>query len=359
MKGLLFSREINKHRLLVRQAKPKFSVARDVSLKSLPEDRITLYIPNFLRYHTYKPTIIFITGTGFVARETSVTDVICSNISKSSRSQVICLHHALAPEVHFPELQNDAFNILRNVIENNDKYKIDFNRISIMGYSSGGNLAVLLSGRASELGIEFLQQVLISPCLDLSRGIKKFRDLENKDTAINEGFVTWFLNHYLPDEVNRANPMASPVWASNDFLRKQPPTDIVVSTRDRFLGDSREYADRLYSAGVGCSKYEIDGNHGLIWENVIISKFIGRRCREVFLLSEPAKELPNMDQLFVLELIKSYTNSKGIILKDQRFKLDKKEFRDFMSWFYSLISKDVDTNGSRITYGQGQRAICY
>lgn len=312
MREMLFSRTMEEHRRSVAKVSSPYLRADNVQI--IRGKNLTIYRPktenNATSVTDLYPTIFFLPGTAFVARETSFTDVICSYISSYSKSQVICIQHGLAPEFKFPRAHTDAYRIFKETMMLWAQHNIDKSRIAIMGYSSGGNFAALLAMAASKEGIKFTRQILISPCLDLSRSIPDFKDSEKQDSAITEGFVTWFLNHYISPDVNRRNPEVSPLWASTEDLQALPATDIIVADHDRFRGDSEVFATKLSSTGVTTGKYQMPGDHSFLWFNMEISKFIGLRMKYVFNNQEPEYPLPLSNNIIVILKHKSKTTEK-------------------------------------------------
>lgn len=281
MKEMLFLRSIEEHRRVMARVSSSCPCAKNVEI--IKERSLVIYRPKVESSVTQLyPTIFFLPGTAFVARETAFTDVICSYISSYSNSQVICINHGLAPEFKFPKAHTDAYKIFKEVFKAEEKYKVDKSKIAIMGYSSGGNFATLLALAASQDGIKLARQVLISPCLDLSRSILDFKNDEMQDTTISEGFVTWFLNHYIPANVAPRDPAISPFWLSKEMLQILPATDIIVANHDRFRGDSEAFSSRLTSAGINVEKYQMLGDHSFLWINMEISKFIGLKMKAIF-----------------------------------------------------------------------------
>src|SRR6185369_16293079 len=79
-------------------------------------------------------------GGGFFAGGIDETDELARTIAKRTDSVVVNVDYRLAPEATFPVAVNDAFAALCWVASQPD---IDPNRISLVGESAGGNLAIV------------------------------------------------------------------------------------------------------------------------------------------------------------------------------------------------------------------------
>ena len=269
-------RDISEHRKLMFFASPKISYTsaqyeesklseqfKDITIyKNLPNDPDKLY-----------PTLIYIPGTAFVALEKNYTNFICSCIAQLTNCQVISIKHKLAPENKPISILNGLYRVIKKILnnENSTLLQIDRNRISIGGYSSGGNLAILIAIKALRDGLVFNNQILISPITDLSRTISKnnkYLEFEDKDYIISKQFVEWFLELYLQKSIDRINPNLSPYWCNTQILKQLSATYLTFGEFDRFRGDAELYAQKLRSINVPV--YEImfpKETHGLLWKN--------------------------------------------------------------------------------------------
>lgn len=282
-----FERSIIDHRERVTAAKPMAKPAEVphedilVPLSANTRSPIRIYRPE--NSSAPYPTIIYVPGTAFVAREIAFTEVICTYIAKYSNCQVIVINHRLAPEDQFPKGLEDAYSVMRYIVNSPAFFKIDKTRIAIVGYSSGGNFIANMAILAKRENLPIALQILISPMVDLSRSLQKFRDFENKDTAITDAFVEWFLDLYLPNDVDKTNPWLSPFWQKPKRLQQLPPTDIIFAEYDRFRSDAEGYFQKLQGAGVDVRRLMVKGeDHSFLWYKLEIIETIGARLKMAF-----------------------------------------------------------------------------
>lgn len=293
-----FSRTIPEHRARLRMARPLLKSApvfqRDIVVRTYPHRYmpVRLYRPRDIR--PPYPTLFYVPGTAFVAAETAFTDVICSHIAEMSGFQVILVSHHLAPEHRFPAGLEDVLAIFRVAMRSADFFlQIDRARVAVAGYSSGGNFAASLAFYARREGLPLARQVLISPALDLSRSLTRYRAFESRDATVTESFVQWFLGHYLPLSVDPQNPELSPIWRSPEEYRTLPPADIFFAEYDRFRSDAEAYHERLTSAGVASNPYMVmGGDHSFLWHTPEVFRVIGARLKAAFNLYSVPRPFP-------------------------------------------------------------------
>jgi acetyl esterase/lipase len=290
---------IDQHRTKLSHSKTKFGTL-DVPFWDF--ELFSIFNP-YKERGTY-PTLFYFPGTAFIASETSHTHFVCSHLAKLSNCQVIVIKHQLAPEWKPYEIIASTLNILKMITNPYyaKKFDIDFNKIAVAGYSSGGTLAAQLCLRAKNFKFKITRQILISPVLDLARISKGFEDFERQDNIISETFVEWFLHLYAPAAKQKKDPNLSPYWASKQQLAALPPTDIIVGEFDRFRGDAEGFGKKLSAEmNNSCLFMFKDEKHGLMWQNLQVTQAVAARVRIAF-HAEPVRSFadPNEQKATIL-----------------------------------------------------------
>lgn len=318
-----FNRSIEEHRVRLSAARPLKEAAavscKDVLIPLRRDVRIPIRIYRPKNITPPYPTLFYVPGTAFVAKELAFTEVVCTHIAEKSSCQVIVINHRLAPENQFPKGLDDAYNLLRFIVKAPvSLFNIEKNKIAIVGYSSGGTFAASMAICGKDEGLPIARQILISPMVDLSRSLKDFKnDFENKDTAISDAFVEWFLGLYLPEGVDLKNPWLSPFWHKPKRFQGLPPTDIFFAEYDRFRSDAQAYYDKLTRAGVDINGFMVKGeDHSFLWYKLEIVEAIGLRIKTAFGLQPIPEYIPSSNE-HQLYFIKPRIKPTDCILDDE------------------------------------------
>ncbi|KAJ0014663.1 hypothetical protein Pint_19671 [Pistacia integerrima] len=257
-KDFLFSEQHNLH---LRLYKPKSNPS---STKKLP-----------ILYHLH--------GGGFCFGSLTYPhhQNICVRLANELQALVIEPDHRLAPEDRLPAALDDATSALKwlqdKAMHGGDDGNmgtwldgVDFDRVFVLGYSSGGNLAHHLAvrfggGGATELApVRVRGYVLLSPFFG---GLKRTRCEEERPF---EGF--WNLEMYdrfwrlsVPIGATQDHPMVNPFGPSSPSLAEVALDPILVIVgADEILRDRvKDYSTKLEELGKNIQYLELEGEqHG-------------------------------------------------------------------------------------------------
>lgn len=91
------------------------------------------------------PLLIYLHGGGWTFGSSNSCARYCNAMVERGGMKVLAVDYRLAPEHPFPAGLDDCVNAVKYALDHADELRIDFQRISIGGDSSGGNLALATS----------------------------------------------------------------------------------------------------------------------------------------------------------------------------------------------------------------------
>lgn len=194
------------------------------------------------------PVVIYFHGGWFNAGSLESHDRPLRKLANLSEAIIIAVDYRLAPEYPFPTGLNDSYNALLWVLDNAKKLGVDMNRFSIAGDSAGAALATVVTRRAIQDNLPKISaQVLVYPVTDASLNTQSWKEFKDGPVLNYDGAVeAW--NAYLPSDVDRNNPDASPLYANN--ISDMPSTLLIAAEYDPLRDEAIQYADKLRKAGV-------------------------------------------------------------------------------------------------------------
>jgi acetyl esterase/lipase len=256
------------------------------------------------------PTIIFFHGGGFFLGSADTLEPVTYLLANQTNCLVVYIEYRLIPEYKYPAQLTDSWLATLYLIKHSLDYKIDLDRLILMGDSAGGNLATVIGNRLIEEEIARPKmQVLIYPILQFfdftlpsyrinlpkrvlgNIGYENFKNFihyyteievddsifQNGHTSrehkegflaqhVNPGFLPYHfrdgLNHLpvLNDTNNKyaklneilLSPRVSPLLVTDEFLISYTPeyTYLLTTELDILRDDGFIYAERLRKLGI-------------------------------------------------------------------------------------------------------------
>lgn len=193
-----------------------------------------------------QPALVFYHGGGYVGGSLESHDLLCQHLAADGHCTVIAVDYRRAPEYPFPTPVNDGLAAFRYIVSNADKFGVDAARLAVGGDSAGGNLAAVIAQQTKDDTHSPKLQLLWVPWVDMSRERESY-ELFATGFFLERPKMRWFTDHYLDNEADKTNPMASPIFGDvNDVA----PAVILVAGFDPLRDEGIAYADKLKEAGV-------------------------------------------------------------------------------------------------------------
>ena len=246
--------------------------------------RLRLYYPTEVRP---LPVVVYFHGGGWVRGSLETHDNVCRGLANAAECLIASVDYRLAPEAKFPAPVEDAYAGTEWVARNAAELGADPTRLAVGGDSAGGNLAAAVCLMARERGgppIGF--QLLVYPVLDYNFDTPSYRE-NAEGYVLYKADMEYYWRHYLADERDGSNPLASPLRAES--LSGLPPALVITAELDPLRDEGEAYAARLEQAGVPVTCTRYDGMiHGFFGMGAVVDKGrqaigqAGRALREAF-----------------------------------------------------------------------------
>jgi acetyl esterase len=202
------------------------------------------------------PTLVYFFGGGWTLGSIETADGVCRRLANLVPCQVITVGYRLAPENPFPAAVHDCHQATQWIAAHAVELGVDVARLAVGGDSAGGNLAAATTLLARDSGPSLAGQLLVYP-----------NTLYGSDTAsmragddpflFNRTSVNWYWKHYLRDESDGTNPLASPLLAPSHA--GLPPALVITAEFDPLRDEGEYYAEKLFAAGVPTELTRYDG----------------------------------------------------------------------------------------------------
>lgn len=209
------------------------------------------------------PLVVFYHGGGWVIGTIESHDAVCRALANASGCAVASVEYRLAPESAFPAAPEDCYAATKWLSENGSGLGFDGGRLAVAGDSAGGNLSAVVSMMARDRGgPEISHQVLIYPAVDFA-GDYPSKTENGEGYFLTTAAMEWFGNHYLSDESEAKDILASPLLAEDHS--GLPPAIVITAGFDPLRDEGEAYAEKLKAAGVEVKAIRYDGMiHGFL-----------------------------------------------------------------------------------------------
>lgn len=208
-------------------------------------------------------TYLFLHGGGWTVGDLSTYEPLCRRLARVLCANIVWVDYRLAPEHPYPAPLDDTLAACRWLFANGARRGLDPRHVGVIGDSAGANLAAVAAtlNANGELGGKFAVQVLIYPCLDLTRRHRSHADLA-EGFLLTKAVYDWYVGNYLAGH-DAQDPRVSPLLASD--LSGIAPAVVLHAGFDPLRDEAIAYVAKLRRAGVPVKEIAFaDMMHGFV-----------------------------------------------------------------------------------------------
>lgn len=228
--------------------------------------------------------IVFHDG-GWVLGNMTKCSAVCSNICNTTGASVLAIDYRLAPKFRFPTPVEDCYSAFLWAAQGARYWKVDPDKIYLLGNCAGGNLAANVSRLARDRkGPKIAGQILLSPVVDCRMRTDSWNRFNDCPT-ISDKTMNFYIQSYSREPKDILDPMFSPLLAKDHS--RLPETLVLAGEFDPLHDDALLYSEALAEADTPSKFLEVKGAlHSFIdfpdleeWKDTMaaISSFVGGR----------------------------------------------------------------------------------
>lgn len=197
--------------------------------------------------------VVYFHGGGFQVGSLHSHRELMGRLSAAADARVLGVDYRLAPEHRHPAALQDALAALQWLHEQG----FAAHQVALAGDSAGAGLALstllVLQARARPLPVAAF---LMSAWTDLAATGASYETRSSADPIHQRPMILAMARNYLGADGDPRDPLASPLYASNEQLARLPPLLLQVGDRETVLSDSEVFAQKVSAAG-GDARCEI------------------------------------------------------------------------------------------------------
>jgi acetyl esterase len=203
------------------------------------------------------PLIIFFHGGGWIWGNIEFYSYYCSRLSAETGARILFVDYRLSPRYKFPTAIEDCYSTLEWACAGSRYWRVDPDRIFLMGDGAGGNLSIVVSRLARDRkGPNIAGQILFYPLTDARMRTNSYEKYSTTP-AIDKAEIAYYVNQYMNEPKDILDPMFSPLLGKDHS--RLPSTLIICAEKDPLRDDGLLYADALASADSPTKYLEVEG----------------------------------------------------------------------------------------------------
>merc|ERR1712198_8016 len=234
---------------------------------TLPENDIKVYvhIPQCLKNSASRAAIIYAHGGGAISGTAEKYQPVTATLAVETQCVVFCVEYRLAPETKCPDNIKDFYNALKFVRKNHQRWNVNPEKIIISGESGGGYITfgtMVMLAQNDESHLVSAAFPIIPMISDYGWSDTDAMTVEER-ACVKLGIKLMWKYIAKDLDVQWSDPLLFPSKASDELIKKMPPTVIISAEFDIFLTETERMARRMRQNGRLLELISIPGiTHG-------------------------------------------------------------------------------------------------
>ena len=215
--------------------------------------------------------ILHFHGGGFVSGSPHTHQPYLRKWALDTNSIIISVNYTKSPKVKFPVALNECYYIYKLLIKGK-LFGFEPNKIILIGDSAGGNLVLSVTYKAIMENLRIPNGLLLAyPALDCDKTVTLSRYLFSYDILLSYNLLLICGNAYLPENSDCKNPFLSPLYATDEIIKKLPNNIYIISASYcPLLDDATNFVNKLNRNNKPFNHHIFDLPHGFLNFNNII-----------------------------------------------------------------------------------------
>lgn len=210
-----------------------------------------------------KPLIVVFHGGGWVFGNIDLYDLYCKHLAKATDSAILLVDYRLAPKYKFPIAVEDCYDAYLWAVNGVKYWKVDPDRIFLLGDSCGGNLAAGVSLLCRDRKAHMPNgMILFSPLVDARLRTTSIEEYSDSPTLTLKQ-LRFFVESYMREQKDILSPLFSPLLSAD--LSRLPDTLVIAGSLDPLKDDGKLFVEAIKESGGKAHYIEIENAiHGFI-----------------------------------------------------------------------------------------------
>lgn len=187
-----------------------------------------------------QPILLNLHGCAMIFPAFGTDNEFCHYISKNTPHTIIDINYRKSPENPFPAAINDVQDTINWILSQPQKY--DLSRLSISGFSSGGNLAIVAATTLMPAQT-FHSVITFYPGVDMFSDPASKKAPDTKGKLIPPAIARFFHRCYIPYGIDSRDVRISPIFG--DLGSFSSRLLMVTAACDNMAPEAEEFALRV------------------------------------------------------------------------------------------------------------------